>query len=301
MLSSFFDAKLVPKHDPQDDNLGTLPFVLGENDRVGDCGPVAVANSLIAATGGRVVPTNAQIIEFYSYVSDYDPSQTDPETGENPTDVGVDMQDMMEKLMKVGIAGRKPVAFAKIDDLSDDFVEATINSFNGAELGVDLEVEQQNQTDEVPPEWDYVKSADWGGHAIHAGRYDSATGRITVISWQLKVSTTAAFRAHQLEEAWIIIWEELLDVPGLDLHALSTMFTDLTGKSFPVPVDPVPPPTPPEPTPPAPDPTPTPVPAGCFLVGPLSARSQRRLVRHAKARGFGSVEDYLTFVAKYVV
>lgn len=317
-LSSFFNAAVVPTHDPEDDNLLDLPFAMGRNNQIGSCGPTGAANSKVAASRGKVVLTDDEIVEFYSYVSGYDPAQDDPSgQTENPTDVGVENQDMLEKLLEVGIGGHKPLAFAKIDSLDDDFLEAAVNAFQGALFGVTLEDAQQSQTDEQPPVWDYKRSSTWGGHDVYSGRYVAATRRIGLVSWQLLIDTTNEFRDHQLDEAYVIIWPETLDAPGVDREKLIAAYMQLTGDPLPVPApapDPVPdpdpvPPVDPDPAPtPGPDPTPTPipspepdpvpdpapVPAGCFLVGPFSEQALRRMEHHSRRAGAESVLAYLT-------
>lgn len=262
LASQFFDASQVPPFDPEDDNLQDLPFVLGRNNQIGSCGPTTCANDLVATTLGEIVPSDDDVVRFYSYVSGYDPS-LDDEPGGNPTDVGVDMQDMLEKLMKVGMGDGKggvikPVAFAKLD-LADEAQEAAINAFNGCAQAVDLETAQQEQTDEDPPVWDYVRSGEWGGHAIFSGKYVAKTGRITVITWQQHVEETTEFRAEQEQELWLIIWPQNLNAPGVDVAKLAEVYKALTGRDLPIP-DPGPNPGPN----PDPDPGPSPAPSNAL-------------------------------------
>ncbi len=111
-----------------------------------------------------------------------------------------------------------------------------------------------------------------------------------MITWALRVKTTEAFRRHQLEEAWVVIWQENLDHPafqtGVDLVALQAAYKALTGKTIPGVPTPVPP-------------SPTPAPGGGdgtgpFQVGPFSAHVSDRLARQASLRGM-TVAEYLTY------
>jgi hypothetical protein len=259
----------IPAHPATADHFGSTEFGLYENDKFGDCGPTSVANLVrlvsVGLTGQIVKPSQDDV--FALYRSSGNPN-FNPDTGED--DNGVIMQKMLSALRKNGIGdGRgnmiRPIAFAKVDATNDDEVRAAISIFGGVLFGVDLEVAQQGQTDADPPKWNYKKSGEWGGHAVLAGAYEN--GNLDdVISWALRVETTQSFRQHQLDEAWVVVWQWNLDNPafqeGVDLDALAAAFKSLTGQSLPLPVNPTPVP----PTPPAPAPTPTPTPGQGDLV-----------------------------------
>jgi len=228
------------------------------NDQYGDCGPTSVANLVRLVSGGlldsEVQPSQDDVFDLYrrSGNPSFDPA-TDAD------DNGVDMQTMLEALLAGGIGDGKggkikPIAFAKVNVHDDAELEAAVSIFGGTLWGVNLEVAQQAQTDANPPKWDYKRSGEWGGHAVLQGAYE--VGQLEdVISWQIRVQTTEAFRVNQLEEAWVVIWQWNFDHPafqaGVDVNALAAAYKALTGKTLPVP--------PPSPTP---TPTPTPTPDG---------------------------------------
>lgn len=246
------------------DHFKDATFGLYGNDQYGDCGPTSVANLVRlvskALTGTQVTPSQDDVFDLYrrSGNPNFDPT-TDAD------DNGVDMQTMLEALLSGGIGDGsggviKPVAFAKVKVTSDDELEAANAIFGGTLWGVTLETAQQAQTDAKPPVWDYKASGTWGGHAILNGKYNAQDEE--VISWGLDVQTTEAFRQHQLEEAWVVIWQWNLDNPaflaGVDVQKLADDYKALTGKTLPVPTPaPTPQPTP-DPTPPEPDPNPLP-------------------------------------------
>jgi hypothetical protein len=234
------------------------------NDQYGDCGPVSVANSRALTSlflnGSEAYPSLDDVFDLYrrSGNPDFNPvTDTD--------DNGVDMQTMLEAVQKGGIAGVKSVAFAKVDVTNLDEIRAAVAIFGFLLLGVDLETAQQHQGSL----WDYVKTSDWGGHAVMAGSYTSTTvgADLSVITWAERVGLTDAFWTHQVEEAWVVIWPEHLGTEqfqeGVDLTALAGAYKVLTGKVLPIPAPapvPVPPPAP-EPVPvPPPAPEPVPVP-----------------------------------------
>ena len=236
---------VVPAHPATADHFKTLAFGLYENDKYGDCGPTSVANLVRLVSGGllgsEVQPSQDDVFDLYRRSGN---PHFDPATGAD--DNGVDMQTMLEALLAGGIGdGRggkvKPVAFAKVDVSSDDQLSAAVSIFGGCLWGVDLQSAQQAQTDAHPPKWDYHKTGEWGGHAIVSGAYEAGALE-DVISWATRIQTTSAFRRHQLEEAWVVVWPWNLDHPGfqagVDLTALPAAYKSLTGRDLPVPATP---------------------------------------------------------------
>ena len=251
-LGDFLIAKAAPAHPATGDHFGTLEFGLYENDKYGDCGPTSVANLVRLVSGGllgaEVKPSQDDVFDLYRRSGN---PKFDPKT--DADDNGVDMQTMLEALLSGGIGDGtgnkiKPIAFAKVDVSSDDQLTAAVSIFGGVLWGVDLEVAQQTQTN--AHKWDYKKSGEWGGHAVLNGAYE--TGSLEdVITWGERVQTTQAFRQHQLQEAWIVVWPWNLDHPGfqagIDLTALAAAYKALTGRDLPAAPAP-------QPQPPATDP-----------------------------------------------
>jgi hypothetical protein len=230
----------VPAHPITVDHLSRVfDFELYRNDQFGDCGPVSVANSLKALTVYADVPERSPSQEdvFDLYRRSGNP-RFDPATGAD--DNGVDMQTMLEALLAGGIGGYRPVCFAQVDHTNLDELRAAVSIFGVALLGVDLQVAQQDQT--YRGLWDYSRSAEWGGHAVAAGAYTSASGHgldVSVVTWGDVLGTTDEFLTHQLDEAWVVIWPEHLSHPafqaGIDLPALASAYRELTGRTLPLP------------------------------------------------------------------
>lgn len=248
----------VPTHPLVVDYLSVVRDwnILG-NDQWGDCGPVSVANQRAltskALTGVEHYPSLDDVLDLYRRSG-------------NPNfpadDNGVDMQQMLGEVHRNGIAGKKCVAYAKVNVNNLDEVRAAIAIFGGLLLGVDLDVVQQSQTDTTKV-WDFIpNSAPWGGHAVLAASYTSATNRspdIGVESWAEIIGLTDAFWNAQTVEAWAVIWPENLGttqfLSGVNLQALAQDYKRLTGQDLPLPTPPAPAPTP-TPIPPAPVPEP---------------------------------------------
>lgn len=264
--ASFLKVGAVPPHPPAADHFAAISTwdMLG-NDRYGDCGPASVEHQRMLVTryltGTACAPSLADTLALYKASGNPDFDPNDPG---GAGDGGVDMQTMCEALVAVGIGGVKALGFAKVDVSNLDEVRAAIAVFGSLLLGVNLDTAQQNQS----ALWDYAPSSAWGGHAVLAGRYTSASvgDDIAVVTWGEVVGTTDAFWAHQVEEAWVVIWPEHLGAvefeQGVDRDALAADYLALTGRPFPV-----------QPQPgPAPEPAPPVVDAADRALAPLLRR-----------------------------
>lgn len=235
----------APAHPAQADHFTQVRrWALGRNDQYGTCGPTSAANYLKLVYrylyGENITVTDDAIIDLYRRSGN---PNFDPATGYD--DNGVVMQTMLEAWTAGGIQvvrtdGRietaRPVAFAQVDEDSIDEIRAAIAIFGGVLFGVDLETAQQTQM-----VWDFQSSPDWGGHAIVAGEYTSATGDVdvSVVSWAEVIGTTDRFCAAQLDEVWVAILPQHLEHPafldGVDLAGLRDAYQRLTGRVLPVP------------------------------------------------------------------
>lgn len=228
---------------------------LGRNDEFGTCGPTSVANNLLLTSTYLAQPVKVPdeaIFDLYrrSGNPNFDPAKAwdDPTQDDN----GVYLQEMLGALLKDGIGGYKPLAYAKVAPGDMDTLDKCVALFGSVLLGVDLKVPQQRQT-----VWDYVAgSSEWGGHAVCAGRYNDPTGsqmdRLGIITWAEALDTTRGFVTNQEDEAWVVIWpwhlQDQTFLQGVNVQALASAYQDLTGRPFPAV--------------PAPAPTPTPTPVG---------------------------------------
>lgn len=218
------------------DNLQAIQdFGLYRNDQFGVCGPTSIANGRKVTTrqaGNEVSPTQDDVFDLYRRSGN---TNFDPATGAD--DNGVDMQTMFEEVHKNGIGGIRSLAFAKVDVANLNEVKAAIDIFGVLYLGVNLQAAQQAQTDTGL--WDFNNSAEWGGHAVLAGKYGPNQGNdIGIISWAKSIGLTDTFWEKQVEEAWIVIWPEYLTMPGFDaninLQQLALDYKELTGNVLPL-------------------------------------------------------------------
>ena len=239
------------------------------NDSYNDCGPTAAGNMRkmisLYVTQVEHSPSQDDIFALYRLQN----PAFDINDPDGPGDQGVDLQTMCEDLVKVGIGGVKALGFASVNpsDLAELQESATL--FGGLLLGVNLTRAQETQTNEGRP-WDVIKgSPEWGRHAVLYGSYNQQLG--FDISWAQAVGMTVRFQENDIEEAWAIIWPENLQIGagrrGVDLPHLAADYKILTGRDFPVSIDPVPD----QPVDPAPVPDPAPAPD----VPPLSDFQQK--------------------------
>lgn len=240
----------VPGHPSAVDRLGGVDsWGLYHNDRFGVCGPVSVANYVRLVShhllGARIDLSDEAVYDLYRRSGN---PGFNPETGED--DNGVDMQTMLEALLREGIGGLKPVAFAAVDPQNIDAIRACVSIFGGVLFGAMLSVAQNRQMDSGLP-FQYVPgSPPWGGHAVVAGRYlpapppENDPRDVGIVTWGAVVDTTDAFVWNQLMEAWVVIWPWHLDHPafqeGVDLQGLREDYEALTGRVLDVPTIPVP-------------------------------------------------------------
>ena len=147
------------------------------NLQVGDCTCAAVANIMAGwvkvAYGKDWLPTTSEVLALYSAVTGYDPRKTDAQ-GNNPTDTGAVVEDVLTYVLKHGFAGHHLIGSAAIDPGNVVNVKRAIDWFGAVDLGIELPVAwEQAET------WDVStsQSGDWapgsaGGHCISAERYD---------------------------------------------------------------------------------------------------------------------------------
>ncbi len=260
-----FLTGIVPTHPVAADYLAALSNwdMLG-NDRYGDCVAVTWANTrrlVTAALATERYPGLTEVIELYKTQNPDFPAQ----------DGGMDIQTCLEHLVgQGGPDGVKALGFAKVDHTNADEVKAAIAIFGSVWTGVNVLNANMDEFNVGLP-WDYVPQGGIdGGHSVITGGYGSPGagplgGDERFITWAEETSFTDAFWAHQVEEAWVVIWPEHLGttafMEGVDQAALAADYEALTGRPFPVqPPAPTPTPVPPSPEPPNPPPAPPPAP-----------------------------------------
>jgi hypothetical protein len=197
------------------------------NDTIGDCTCAAMANLIILTTchtGKVVIPTAEDVIAVYSAVGGYDPSRTDAD-GNNPTDNGAAMTDVLAYMQTTGMAGHKILAWAKIDQSNLEHRRIGCDLFGCTYVGVNLPTQAQQQFSEGEPRAAVYNDTIEGGHAILRPGYGSlGDDYVTWAKWDQKAS--ADWSLAYVEEEYVVITEDWIDQAtqktpgGLDLAAL---------------------------------------------------------------------------------
>ena len=186
-------------------------WILGENDRVGDCTCVGPANVILGLTTLAGAPKrlpDGDIIGFYSSVTGYDPA--DPST-----DTGAVVEDVLAAWHARGIAGDKLDGYATVDLHNHDRVRQAIAHLGPVDLGIDLPNGWMQATT-----WDVSTAGDGiaGGHCITAVGYTEAGPLI--VSWgQVFTMTWAGWDAF-VEEAHALLSRDAIAASGKDTEGV---------------------------------------------------------------------------------
>ena len=196
-FTSVFGAKLPTPELERDWTAGETKRPMFGNDDVGDCTCAAIANIIVGAIkesyGKDWNPNTADVLNLYSKITGYDPSRMDPETGNNPTDTGAVIEDVLKYVMKHGAFGHRLVGTASIytgDSLS---IKRSIDWFGCVDLGVSLPLAWQdadkwttNGYSTMSKRW---SPGSWGGHCVCSEKYDPeflyvwTWGELLPVSW----------------------------------------------------------------------------------------------------------------------
>ncbi|HUI19922.1 MAG TPA: hypothetical protein VLZ74_02605 [Methylocella sp.] len=167
------------------------------NNKVGDCTCAAVANILVGALKAAYekdwAPSTDQVLALYSAITGYDPNAPKDANGENPTDKGAIIEDVLAYVMKHGAFGHQFVGTAAIDVGDFTNIKRAIDWFGVVDLGVGLPLAWQETNkwtldgyNPQDPEW---KPYSWGGHCICSEKYDAdyiyvwTWGELVRVSW----------------------------------------------------------------------------------------------------------------------
>jgi len=247
-LRDYVDLSKLPT-PPPDFGHETLVHdwqVLG-NDTVGDCaiaGPFH-AEMLWNAESGKTISVNtACTLKAYSAITKYDPKQTDPISGENPTDNGSDVAEVAEYWRTKGLKDadgkvHKIDTYLALEPGNVEELFVAMYLFNGAGIGVDFPQEWMEAFGHGQI-WDTLADpTPMGGHYIWGvGRRG---GDINAITWgKTQLVTPAAYEEFN-DEAFVYLTEENLvngrDLEGFDLATLRADLKALKGQPHSRPVE----------------------------------------------------------------
>jgi hypothetical protein len=155
---AFWEYKIPPK---------TIGMFL--NDQIGDCTCAEVAHHIMlmtAHTGTMVVPTDDEVQAMYSAISGYVP-------GDESTDTGCAITDVLDYWQTTGLAGHKIDGWASIDPANRAHRNLATDLFGGCSVGVQLPNAAQSQFS-ASQTWAVVDGDEIeGGHCIMESGYGS--------------------------------------------------------------------------------------------------------------------------------
>ena len=217
------------------------------NDVAGDCVAVTWANQRALVTTALSqktdYPTQAEVWTFYKTQNPtFDPNGTAGTNGPgSPADGGMDIQTALEYLRNTGgPGGVKAVAFARVDFTNENELRSAHAIFGQVWYGINVLVANQTEFSNGQA-WDYVAGSPLdGGHSITGVGYDPTDYRF--VTWAQETDWTEAFRTHQVEEAWVVIWPEHLGSrefeQGINLQQLAADYQTITGQPLVIPPQP---------------------------------------------------------------
>lgn len=254
-MAEFFRPEKLPDH-PEVNHAPRLIWPMDRNDQAGVCVVAGLDHTLqvIAHHLGlrRENWSDNQILELYRTQN---PDFHDWSQGNTDADQGMVIQTFLEEMVRRG----EIVAFGRVDHDDPDIMRAA--TYIGLSIVTGAMLQEAQQDQEV---WDYVKgSPSWGGHCTNTVGYASASpGQQEVITWGECVLVTDEFVSRQMDEAWMVVTQSMINHPdfrnAFDLRGFARTVRDLTDGKIDIPVpDPVPnnPIVPITPTPPPPVPS----------------------------------------------
>jgi hypothetical protein len=238
-LSTYFDHAALPAPPVNFGHETMVPWwgMLGNGqdpdhnppnvpDGAGCCaiaGPYHSLQLWLAETGNTLNIDTERVLQTYSDITGYDPSQTDPYTGENPTDNGSNMQKVVDYWQSTGFTDsggkvHKIAASLALDPQDWDQLVQALYLFDG--VGIGINVPSQWQTAFIGNQvWDAIPDPEYVG-----GHYVTGVGRrasnIVVVSWgRLQQMTRAGYEMANDEVFCYFSEERLLngkDINGFD-------------------------------------------------------------------------------------
>ena len=217
------------------------------NDVAGDCVAVTWANQRALVTTALShktdYPSQSEVWTFYQTQNpNFNPNGSATSNGPgSPADGGMDIQTALEYAVNHGGPdGVKAVAFAAVDYTNENELRSAHAIFGQVWYGINVLIANQTEFSNGQP-WDYVAGSPLdGGHSITGIGYDPTDYRF--VTWAQETEWTEAFRTHQVEEAWVVIWPEHLGTTefeqGMNLKQLAADYQAITGNTLNLPQPP---------------------------------------------------------------
>jgi hypothetical protein len=193
-------------------------YPMDGNEKYGDCTIAGVAHLMEAwdAEYDQQIPApdEAAIVTEFLKLNGGEP------------DTGLVEAHVLNLWHKSGLFGEKIAGYAPVNAKDILAIHQAIAFYGGCYLGIECPRSAQEQFGAGEP-WTYVKDSPVeGGHCIVALGYDAQS--VECATWGGIAKVTYPFLAHFLDEAWVILSEQLVAAKGDDLGiSLETLQADL--------------------------------------------------------------------------
>jgi hypothetical protein len=211
-----------PHFKPEVDRVSNVIWPMYENDIYGDCTIAGMAHLYGALSkfgqGSESMFTNEQITSVYERnCPGFDPVN---DTGDDGCNMQAVLQDQVTNGM-VDILGKthKVLAYAQLKAIGPKWLAVALDVFGSVYVGVNLPASAQSQFGANQP-WTYVKGSPIvGGHCIPLQATNESHNiykvpSFTFVTWGSTVDATWPWCNTYIEEAWVVLTEDWLNVNG---------------------------------------------------------------------------------------
>ena len=215
-LTVYAEGKL--RRPPRTIEVPNTVYPIDGNDRYGDCVMAGVSHCLeawnVEVKQHDPVPTEQAVVQEYLKLS--------------PQDEGLNESEVLNLWYREGLFGRRIAGYAPVSTTSLLAQHQAVAFYGACFLGIECPVsaqeafEEQARTGKTVP-WVYEGGEIAGGHAVIALGY-GPNGGLHCATWGGIAVLEASFLAHYLDEAWVILSDEVVkaqkDALGIDLASL---------------------------------------------------------------------------------
>jgi hypothetical protein len=191
---------------------------------LGDCafaGPANLDQGWRGSVGSSSVITLRGLLMAYHDVAGFDSNAPLDANGNNPTDNGACLLDVLKYWVNTGIGGTKIAAFAAINPSDIDQVRLGMYACQGILDGLELPASAAEQLKKGLP-WSTDRAGikasfapgSWGGHCTATQRLILSAAMAPTTTWAQYQDMTLGFWATYCSEAYVLVSQDQLDGNG---------------------------------------------------------------------------------------
>jgi hypothetical protein len=179
-------------------------YPMDGNEEYGDCTMAGVAHLIeawdVSFSERDAVPGEKEIVTEFLHLNG----------GEK--DTGLVEANVLERWHKSGLFGEKIAGYAPVNPSDILAIHQAIALYGGCYLGIECPRSAQEQFSEGKP-WTFVEGSPVeGGHCIVALGFNEHS--VECVTWGAIAEVTYPFLAHYLDEAWVVLSEQLVQAKG---------------------------------------------------------------------------------------